>query len=575
MKTRWIAAGIGLTGALAACAQGSSPTNALGTGASTTSSATQSTSSGTGGIGGAASSSSGSSTSGSSSSGTGGMGGAASSSGFSTSSSSSSGTPSLCGNGMLDPGEQCDFPNLNGASCQSLGFESGTLQCGVQCMYDTSACVSFPNCSDPSVGCTDPSCAAKPACLDSCGAPFSIMVPGSVNADNTSNPNTLDASCSSATPGPEQIFQVTATKSGRMLADVTPEGNASYSVSVRTACPTTVALDGGAPDAGSVDAGAADAGAGAELGCSAVPNQAFQGDVVVSVPVISGVTYYVVVQGLTTTDFGPYSLSLDFLKPETDCGNFADDDLNGFTDCDDPNCQATSTTCVPGTVVTGQPCGSNPQCTANNHDPVCLDEVDFPQFPNGYCSEFCNVTTQDCAVGNVCYAGLGISQDGVCLHSCTTDADCRTSEGYACVGRGLSTKVCVITPEVLCNDYLDNDSNNLTDCADPNCQTLPACVPGTTAVGQPCSLHGNCTASAGLDNPFCIDEADELYPNGYCSHFCDPTKANDCGAGNSCVPNANLTLFPVPYVCMVSCTQDSQCRVADGYMCIAGVCDAF
>lgn len=46
----------------------------------------------------------------------------------------------LCGNMTIDPGEDCDRGNLGGASCQSLGFDRGTLACGLDCTYDTSQC---------------------------------------------------------------------------------------------------------------------------------------------------------------------------------------------------------------------------------------------------------------------------------------------------------------------------------------------------------------------------------------------------------------------------------------------------
>jgi hypothetical protein len=452
---------------------------------------------------------------------------------------------------MINPGDECDGTNLGGATCVSLGFESGTLVCNLQCNFDTSGCVPLPNCLDPSQSCQDPGCVGKPGCVDSCTPALPATCPGSLNADNTARPNTENASCTSATPGPEEIFTVTASQTGVMIVDVTPD-LANYSVSVRTACASVTS----------------------ELACSNTPNQGeFFGDFVVGAPVTVGQTYFVVVQGMTPLDVGQYTLTLSFAAPETDCNDFVDNDFNGYTDCDDMNCQMTSTSCVPGTVATGQACSENPDCAAMGHNPVCLDSSDFPAFPNGYCSQFCDTTAQNCPAGNVCYGGLNISKDGVCMQSCTTTADCRASEGYACVNRGLSTNVCAITPEILCDDYVDNDFNNLMDCADPNCQTLPACVPGTVAVGQPCSLHGQCTASAGLNNPFCIDANDEFYPKGYCSHWCDPTKANDCGTGNVCVMNENLE---VPaYVCMVSCTMDSQCRVADGYTCDNGVCDAF
>ncbi len=47
-----------------------------------------------------------------------------------------------CGNGVLDPGEQCDGTQLGAASCTSLGYASGTLACSADCTFDTSQCVA-------------------------------------------------------------------------------------------------------------------------------------------------------------------------------------------------------------------------------------------------------------------------------------------------------------------------------------------------------------------------------------------------------------------------------------------------
>ena len=47
----------------------------------------------------------------------------------------------LCGDGVINqPGEVCDFSDLNGATCESLGLGSGPLSCDPDCTYDTSAC---------------------------------------------------------------------------------------------------------------------------------------------------------------------------------------------------------------------------------------------------------------------------------------------------------------------------------------------------------------------------------------------------------------------------------------------------
>jgi len=44
-----------------------------------------------------------------------------------------------CGNGLLDPDEECDGPDLNGASCESLQLGTGTLTCN-ECAFDTRGC---------------------------------------------------------------------------------------------------------------------------------------------------------------------------------------------------------------------------------------------------------------------------------------------------------------------------------------------------------------------------------------------------------------------------------------------------
>jgi hypothetical protein len=47
---------------------------------------------------------------------------------------------SLCGNGVIDPGEECDGSNLAGRTCGTEGFTGGTLGCTPQCKLDTSLC---------------------------------------------------------------------------------------------------------------------------------------------------------------------------------------------------------------------------------------------------------------------------------------------------------------------------------------------------------------------------------------------------------------------------------------------------
>jgi hypothetical protein len=63
----------------------------------------------------------------------------------SSSSSSSSGSDSGgggCTDGVRDDDEICDGNDLDGETCQGLGFEQGMLGCTVTCEYDTTECVS-------------------------------------------------------------------------------------------------------------------------------------------------------------------------------------------------------------------------------------------------------------------------------------------------------------------------------------------------------------------------------------------------------------------------------------------------
>jgi hypothetical protein len=45
-----------------------------------------------------------------------------------------------CGNGNLDVGEACDGNNLNGQTCESLGYDGGVLGCTNGCMIDVDDC---------------------------------------------------------------------------------------------------------------------------------------------------------------------------------------------------------------------------------------------------------------------------------------------------------------------------------------------------------------------------------------------------------------------------------------------------
>ncbi|MFH1332316.1 MAG: MopE-related protein [archaeon] len=63
----------------------------------------------------------------------------------------------VCGNAIVESGEECDGSNLNGQSCTSMGFAGGTLLCEVDCSYDYSSCESVScdndNAAEPGEAC--------------------------------------------------------------------------------------------------------------------------------------------------------------------------------------------------------------------------------------------------------------------------------------------------------------------------------------------------------------------------------------------------------------------------------------
>lgn len=55
--------------------------------------------------------------------------------------SSCNSIPSVCGNGRIETGEQCDGTRLNYNTCKTLGFESGVLSCASNCSFNTTKCL--------------------------------------------------------------------------------------------------------------------------------------------------------------------------------------------------------------------------------------------------------------------------------------------------------------------------------------------------------------------------------------------------------------------------------------------------
>ncbi len=441
-----------------------------------------------------------------------------------------------CGNGIIEPPEQCDGQQFGGKTCQDYGLAGGQLICNDSCHVVVSQCYPYESCqngvdddTDGLVDCLDDDCATHPCCANPCDC--AEVIPTTVPAgsgDTTGGPMVYSPSCA-ANSGSELVFQFNVG-SAKTLAITLYAAFVDFSLSVRTDCgdPAT------------------------EIGCV---NDEFGGgwaSETLVVPFEQG-TYYLLVDGASPNSFGYFSLDITEIYPETNCTDLVDNDLDGALDCDDVTACQGVPQCDTGPNGTGQPCNAHNECIATGGDPICLPI--WWGYDGGYCSEFCDLVMDDCS-GDAQCVDLGVSTHGVCFDGCTDSTDCRP--GYACVDRGLASKICTIPPETQCNDGVDNDSDQLLDCEDPDCQFLPICTSGMGATGAPCSQHNDCSANA--NDPLCLSVFS--WPNGYCSQFCNLTN-DDCPAGAKCV---DYFLFQSDNgACLKTCNSPSDCAL--GYLC--------
>jgi hypothetical protein len=265
---------------------------------------------------------------------------------------------STCGNGTLDEGEQCDQGNLNGASCASLGFVGGTLACSSTCTYDTSGCHDCGNdvidtgevCDGADLGgksCGDFACTGGGTlgCNATCdGYDKSLCLDcPPCDDDGTCEAGEDCVGCPGDCPS--------GTTSGAVCGNgVCEAGNGEDCLSCPSDCR---GVQGGKPSsryccgdgAGTNPVTCADARCTSNgWSCTTVPTA--PGD-------------YCCGDDLCESGESCASCALDCTLGAEVCGNGADDDCNGQTDCADAACSSTpSCLCEP----TGSPCASGSEC---------------------------------------------------------------------------------------------------------------------------------------------------------------------------------------------------------------------
>ncbi|MDQ3265629.1 MAG: MopE-related protein [Myxococcota bacterium] len=188
--------------------------------------------------------------------------------------------------------------------------------------------------------------------------------------------------------------------------------------------------------------------------------------------------------------------------PETNCQDGQDDDCDGQSDCDDPDCAGS--VCDPGGLIC---VGASCQCPPAGQDGGLVAET------------ACND-----GVDNDC-DGQVDCQDASCeAQACSASGTC-TGGACLCTGGGNPE-----TPEATCNDGADNDCDGLVDCAD-----LSDCSGRTCGVnGLICGVGGACV---------CSGNGSTAEPGG--ETRCNDGSDNDCDGLSDCAdPDCSGTPEP-------------------------------
>jgi hypothetical protein len=107
-----------------------------------------------------------------------------------------------------------------------------------------------------------------------------------------------------------------------------------------------------------------------------------------------------------------------------------------------------------------------------------------------------------------------------------------------------------------CQGDRDCDAGQVCDPANAGGTCAP--TTGSTNIGQPCTTTVDCGT---YPRDACNNEVGDGFPGGYCTlEPCDDVQV--CPPGGTCV----ALPFETPS-CMQSCGSDTDCRVADGYVC--------
>ncbi len=243
----------------------------------------------------------------------------------------------------------------------------------------------------------------------------------------------------------------------------------------------------------------------------------------------------------------------------------ADPDALPVSECDNFNACPGDLTCVLESIdgvqvgrcidipAVGEPCdgstrcGSGAICIEGDNEAVCMKRC---EGSGRLCDSGALCTPIDVG-GFACYTG-GTAQRG---EECGSNATCDV--GLRCISSNLQTATC----RLLC------DRDNPVTCGPRESCTRSIGELGECyqALGDACTQF-DCKDVGDISlrcAPAMLPVDEARVPNGYCT-VPDCTSDSDCPEQGVCREAANFDRT----MCLATCTQDSDCRVEDGYTCL-------
>jgi hypothetical protein len=183
------------------------------------------------------------------------------------------------------------------------------------------------------------------------------------------------------------------------------------------------------------------------------------------------------------------------------CGDGIDNNCDSLTDEQDPACTSPCTDAdIDGFYFEGIVCGSEADCNDNDYN------------INPLASEICDDSEDNNCDGFVDCQDSSCVNDSACIICTDNDDDSYAIEGNSCGPEDCNDNDLSVSPGAVenCSDLIDNDCDDLVDCADADCNgddaCAPACIPeASQEKGKKCKdgIDNDCDAVIDSDDPDC------------------------------------------------------------------------